>query len=483
MKIAKIILKDEVNCKIQNLELSTRQTLSNQFKYFIPNARYTTKYKLKRWNGKITFFQLGGTTYINLLDEILPTLLDEGYEIELQDNRKTFPPFEFDQIKEDSFSHITWPPGHTHEGEPIILHDHQVKIANLFLSNLQSMVESATGSGKTIVTGILSLSIEKYGRSIIIVPNKSLVTQTEEDYVNMGLNVGVYYGDRKEFCKTHTICTWQSLNNLFKNPSSNVTIDEFLDNVICVIVDECHTVNGEVLKAMLSGPFANVPIRWGLTGTVPKEEFIFRSLQCTLGNVVGQVSAAELQQKKILANCHVNIMQLSDDVEFKTYQSELKYLLTDNNRLDIIAESIKEISGTGNTVVLVDRKIAGTELVKRLGEKNAVFLYGGVKVKDRKKHYDEIATENDKIIVATYGILAIGINLPRIFNLVLIEPGKSFVRVIQSIGRGIRVAKDKDFVQIWDITSTCKFAKRHLRNRKHYYKEANYPFTINKIKA
>jgi superfamily II DNA or RNA helicase len=82
--------------------------------------------------------------------------------------------------------------------------------------------------------------------------------------------------------------------------------------------------------------------------------------------------------------------------------------------------------------------------------------------------------------VATYGVAAVGINIPRIFNLVLIEPGKSFVRVIQSIGRGIRKAEDKDFVQIWDITSTCKFAKRHLTQRKNYYGEANYPFDLEK---
>jgi superfamily II DNA or RNA helicase len=46
------------------------------------------------------------------------------------------------------------------------------------------------------------LSVEQYGRSIVIVPNKSLVVQTEEDYVNLGLDVGVYFGDRKELNKT-----------------------------------------------------------------------------------------------------------------------------------------------------------------------------------------------------------------------------------------------------------------------------------------
>ena len=108
-------------------------------------------------------------------------------------------------------------------------------------------------------------------------------------------------------------------------------------------------------------------------------------------------------------------------------------------------------------------------------------MSGGTKADDRKESYDEFATSDDVVAVATYGVAAVGINIPRIFNLVLIEPGKSFVRVIQSIGRGIRKAEDKDFVQIWDITSTCKFAKRHITTRKKFYKDANYPFAVEKV--
>ena len=119
------------------------------------------------------------------------------------------------------------------------------------------------------------------------------------------------------------------------------------------------------------------------------------------------------------------------------------------------------------------------KLIKNIPD--ATFIKGDVKLDDRKEQYDEIKTSDGKIIVATYGVAAVGINIPRIFNLVLIEPGKSFVRVIQSIGRGIRKAEDKDSVQIWDITSSCKFAKRHLGARKKFYKEANYPYNIEKI--
>jgi superfamily II DNA or RNA helicase len=140
---------------------------------------------------------------------------------------------------------------------------------------------------------------------------------------------------------------------------------------------------------------------------------------------------------------------------------------------------IEKIVDSGNTLILVDRVAAGEELVKRLP--NSVFIRGKTKLKERKEEYDEVAISDDKIIVATYGVAAVGINIPRIFNLVLLEPGKSFVRVIQSIGRGIRKAEDKDFVQIWDITSSCRFAKRHLTKRKEFYREANYPYTIEKL--
>jgi superfamily II DNA or RNA helicase len=145
-----------------------------------------------------------------------------------------------------------------------------------------------------------------------------------------------------------------------------------------------------------------------------------------------------------------------------------------------MAHLIKTIATEGNTLVLVDRINAGNALVERLDD--AVFVSGGMKVVDRKEEYDDVATSTNKIIVATYGVASTGINIPRIFNLVLLEPGKSFVRVIQSIGRGIRKADDKDFVQIWDITSSCRFAKRHLTARKAFYRDANYPFVVEKLK-
>ena len=478
---ARLIIRDEVNVKIEGLDLTTRKNLVNRFKYEIPGARYQPSVRLGRWDGKVPFFQLGGSTYINLLPEILPYLDEHGYDVEVEDTREYSTNFAFDQITEDTFSNIAWPAGHPRAGEPIMLRDYQVEILNNFLTHPQSVQEIATGAGKTIMTAALSRSVEQYGRSIVIVPNKSLVTQTEDDYHNLGLDVGVYFGDRKEWGRTHTICTWQSLNVLLKNTKNHeadCTIGEFIEGVVCVMVDEVHMAKADALKTLLTGVFAHIPIRWGLTGTIPKEDYARLSIFCSLGNVVGQLSASELQQAGHLANCHVNIVQLVDHVEYNNYQSELKYLVETEERLDYMATLIRSVNETGNTLVLIDRIATGKLLTERLD--NAVFVSGSTKAADRKEEYDEVAISSDKIIVATYGVAAVGINIPRIFNLVLVEPGKSFVRVIQSIGRGIRKAEDKDFVQIWDITSTCKFAKRHLTKRKAFYKEANYPFTLEK---
>jgi superfamily II DNA or RNA helicase len=483
MKQATIIIRDEVNIKIEGLDLDVRKALVNAFKYENPAARYMPAVRLGRWDGKIAYFQLGGSTYTNLLPEILPILERFDYDVDLDDQRTYSNTFEFGAMSETTFSNKTWPVGHPIAGQPIELRDYQVELINNFLTNPQCVQEVATGAGKTIMTASLSWNVERYGRSIVIVPNKDLVRQTEKDYVNLGLDVGVYFGDRKDYNRKHTICTWQSLNNLLKDTKSGeaeFTIQDFLEDVVCVIVDEVHMAKADALKTLLTGVMAHVPIRWGLTGTVPKEKFESQALLVALGPVIGRLSANELQQQGVLAQCHVNIVQLIDYVEYKDYQSELKYLLEESGRLDTIADLVTRVNETGNTLVLVDRVAAGQALVDRLGDR-AVFVSGATKGTKRQAEYDQVATATDKIIVATYGVAAVGINIPRIFNLVMLEPGKSFTRVIQSIGRGIRKAEDKDHVEIWDVTSTCKFSKRHLTKRKAFYREANYPFSAEKL--
>ena len=475
-------IRDEVNVRFQGLDVKTRRKISDEVKYFLPYAYHMPAYKLGRWDGCIRYCDIGGRTYFHLLDKLLPIVTEDGYEIEVKDARKKWD-FSFTNVSKDSYQHVLWPKKHPAEGEPIILRDYQVDIINKFLDNPQCLQEVATGAGKTLVTAVLSHKCQGYGRTIVIVPNKDLVVQTEKDYINLGLDVGVLYGDRKEYNKTHTICTWQSLSVLekkSKNYEADFPIDEFLDGVVCVMVDEVHKAKAEVLKNLLSGPFKNVPIRWGLTGTIPKDEHEAVGCLCSLGPVVGNLSSKELQDMGVLADLDISVLQLQDGlIQFGSYAQELKWLVTDPKRIDQISQIINGFSANGNTLVLIDRIKTG-QMLEEINP-DWVFVSGSMKQQDRQDNYDDVSEMNNKVIVATYGVAAVGINIPRIFNLIMLEPGKSFVRVIQSIGRGIRKAQDKDYVQVVDLTSNLKYSKRHLTKRKAFYREQNFRHTVTKV--
>jgi superfamily II DNA or RNA helicase len=472
---------DQVNVKFCDLDAFTRRKIVEELKYFLPHAKYTPAFKLGRWDGTTSFAQLSGSTYINLLERVLPIVLDAGYQVDIEDDRPTFN-FEFPECDEFLLADIDWPKGHPQEGEPILLRDYQVQAINTFFQHTQALQEIATGAGKSIITGVLSKLAEPFGRTITIVPSKSLVTQTEVDYKNIGLDVGVFFGDRKEVGHTHTISTWQSLSALMKNRSSaqDFTIFDMIEGVTTVIVDEVHSAKGAELQALLGGPMAGIPIRWGLTGTIPKDEVDQLRLLTCLGSVVGSIGAKELQDKDVLSQCHVNIVQMEDDhVSFKNYPEEKNFLTGDIERLTYIAQLVSKLVEEGNTLVLVDRIETGEQLQRMIPD--SVFISGSVKNNDRKEEYDSIQNNDNRPLIATYGVASVGINIPRIFNLVLIEPGKSFVRVIQSIGRGIRKAKDKDYVDIWDISSTLRFSAKHMKARKVFYRDAEYPYTVEKV--
>ena len=482
----KLTILDEVNIKFTNLPLDARKKLVSTFKYDIPGARYSPAARLGRWDGTISLFGLGGNGYIHQLDTIINILNKMNIEVDEIDDKRMFIELKFPHVTESYWADkgAVWPPTHAFAGKPILLRDYQVAAINTFLENPQSLQEISTSAGKTLILTTLCHVCEPLGRTITIVPNKSLVEQTLEDFNNLGLDAGVYFGDRKELNRTHTICTWQSLSILGKKgkviDNEALTLAEFLDGVKTVICDECHTLKAVELRNLLTNHLINASVRWGLTGTIPKEPYNCQQLIISTGPVVGGIKAHELQASGYLSSCKVNIMQLIDLKEFSSYHEEYKYLTSNSLRLEFVAKFIEKVADSGNTLILVNRIETGEMLKDIIGD-SAVFVSGAVKTQDRKDEYDEIRVVDNKILIATYGVASTGINILRLFNLVLFEPGKSFIRVIQSIGRGLRKGSDKDHIEIYDIASTCKYSKRHLSERRKFYKDAQYEFVSEKV--
>ena len=139
MSSCKLVIKDQVNVKFENLDLKWRQRLHQKFKYQVPYAYHLPAVKLGRWDGKIAFFGLGGTTYLYLVDQILPILEDGGVYVELEDQRpKT--ELNFTKIDKNYLSNIKWPSNHPHAGKPIVLRDYQVETINKFIANVESRI-------------------------------------------------------------------------------------------------------------------------------------------------------------------------------------------------------------------------------------------------------------------------------------------------------------------------------------------------------
>lgn len=151
----KLIITDQVNCEFEGLSPAVRRACSNKLKFFIEAARHTPAFKLKRWDGYIRYFHLNGCTYLNLIDQILPIIAENGYYIELEDRRTItdkdliFPEIDENFIQDYAPSAV-WPKGHPKEGEEIKLRPHQVEALQKFTENPKSIGEISTGAGKCL---------------------------------------------------------------------------------------------------------------------------------------------------------------------------------------------------------------------------------------------------------------------------------------------------------------------------------------------
>ena len=489
-----IIYKDYVRCQVVGLSPEDRSKAYEHFSVFVPTARFTPKYKIGVWDGYNRYFTLTGLFYVNLLPELFSILDMSKYEVEKSYNQTIVQDeFDFYDIDENYLSDLHWPKGHRLEGQPVELYEHQVNIVNSCLNNHRCVVEAATGAGKTAVALALAKKVSNYGRFVIIEPSRDLTLQTAQTFKDLGFtDVGVCGCGLRELDKKITVCTWQTVNSLDKRRKSksleeekvHLSADELkqlITGTIGVLVDETHTVKGYELAKIMETLFKDVPIRWGLTGTVPKAKADYYAVITALGPVVHHLESKELQDKGILAQCNINAIRLKDELQFREYQDELEYLSTNLDRLNFIGKLVHNITqSSGNTLVLVNRIKCGEILeaiINGLGT-NCIYIDGSVNSKKRFEEYESIKTENNKCIIATAAIASTGLDIPRLFNLVLLDYGRSFVKTIQSIGRGLRLGKDKSSVNVFDIFSTTSFSKKHFNERVHYYYEKKFPIKV-----
>lgn len=498
MPTAKVKILDEVNCVIVGLRPDHATYFWDEFAATAPNYFFNPKFKLGQWDGKIRFFQKTGKTYVYLLDEIVPKLSGLGYDISLEDQRNVQVP-EVQLITEDYFSHIWHPDFNSY----IKLRHYQVDAVNSVITDPPGIIIAGTGAGKTIMAAALCDVYGKHGlKTVTIVPSKDLIEQTYAEYKICELDAGRYYSETKELDHQHMVTTWQSLKN-------NLTLMHHFD---MVLVDECHGAKGQILQKLLIEHGSHIALRFGLTGTLPKPETDAMAVRVCLNTVRYVITAKQLMDEGYLAKLDIDILQLEENFDkeyadyitefnnskklgerkltltqfkdkyFPDYTAEKRYLQSNKERIEWIADyiSIKRDEKKGNVFCLVDGVRFGQKLTECID--GAVFVHGKDKQKARQEIYELFKDNDNLVVIATVHIASTGLNIKRIFNMMFIDVGKSFIRIIQTIGRGLRKADDKDSILVTDICSDLKYSKRHLSERIKFYKEAQYKHKKQKIR-
>ena len=480
-KISTIKILDEINVAVLGLSPDDMKYIYDRFGIFDKDYFFKRQFKLGTWDGKIRLVSKTGLTSIHFIEEIIPEIVSLGYQLKLIDNRN---PVEW------NIPHVD---AETFKKYDVILGDHQVESINALIDNKGGISIAATGAGKSYIIGGMVNLLHSYMklRCIVIVPSIDLVNQTAKEIQIFENDVGTYSGAEKQLNRIHLVSTWQSLQN---NP-------QIISRYNAVIVDEAHGTKSNVLKNMLL-TYAKKSIFFaGVTGTLPKHEAEVAQIRYVLGNPIHMIEGRELMDKGWLARLKMFRLILKEDFSqiwekfkelhpedvgkltlktfkntyFPDYKSEKTFLQNKKERQEVLAKLIEETTKVkGNSFVLVNGVPFGKKLSKLIP--NSVFIHGEDDTKLRKQIYDLYATNDDMVVIATFNLASTGLNIKRIFNLFLIDANKSFIQVIQSIGRGLRKAEDKDTVRVWDISSDLKYSKSHGLQRKKYYDEQSYPY-------
>ena len=482
------MLISKINEVYLNLKVDEdlERELTDYFTFEVPGAKFMPHYRKKIWDGKIRLFSPhNGRIYVGLLPYIkefcsrnsIEYIIEKGVENERNVIRESVRDFATSLRPKNGKKFIQF-------------RDYQIDAIWHAIRTNRCLLLSPTASGKSLIIYTLVRYYHLMNlKTLILVPTTSLVEQMYSDFIDYGWKDEyihrVYAGHDKGSVKPVVISTWQSLYKLHR---------PYFAQYGCIIGDEAHLFKAKSLTDIMTRS-GDCKYRFGLTGTLDGTQTHRLVLEGLFGKVTQVTTTKELMDNKTLAKLNIDCIVLKHtDEECKrvrkyTYAEELNYIVSHTKRNKFIENLCKTIKG--NTLVLfqlVDKHgvLLYNELKKL--DKKVFFVYGGTTTETREKIRGIVEKEKDSLIIASYGTFSTGINIRNINNVVFASPSKSRVRVLQSIGRGLRQSKTKTSVKLFDVSdnvsykSRQNFTYRHFNERLNIYKQENFNYEISRVK-
>ena len=463
--------------------------LVQYFTFEVPGHKFMPAYRNKMWDGKIRLFSdKTGKIYVGLLDYI-KEFCDRneiGYDIDddVDDTKNV------DKNNVEDFIKSLKPKS---KGKDLTLRDYQSEAIWYGISKNRGMLISPTASGKSLIIYAL---IRYYNlllrdkKILILVPTTSLVEQMYSDFIDYGWDDKylhrIYQGHEKDTDKPVIISTWQSLYKLDK---------KYFENFGCVVGDEAHLFKSKSLTTIMT-KLINCKYRFGMTGTLDGTQTHRLVLEGLFGKVKKVTTTKELIDKDTLASLKIKCIVLKHKeedckaVKDLKYSEEIQYIVSHKTRNDFISRLCDNLSG--NTLCLYQlvekHGLVLYNLMKDFNRK-VFFIHGGVDTEDREKIRAITEKETNAIIIASYGTFSTGINIRNLHNVVFASPSKSRIRVLQSIGRGLRKSDKGDiYTTLLDIADDFSYKDRknftlnHFLERINIYNEEQFEYQIDKIR-
>ena len=472
--------KNEVNLQISSEE-HVYYELADQFTFEVPGASFSPAYKKKFWDGKIRLFSTQtGNIYVGLLDRVIQFCKDHGYTYEFKDSKHYGTPFEVNEgiSKEGVKDYMT-------AISKYAPREYQIDGVYDALRHNRKLLISPTASGKSLmIYSIVRYFVENKKNTLIVVPTTSLVEQMYKDFADYGWDVGsfchkIYAGKERETDSQVIITTWQSI---YKLPR------KYFERFSVVVGDEAHQFKSKSLVSIMS-KLSDAKYRFGFTGTLDGTQTHKWVLEGLFGASYKIIKTDELMKKGHLAKLNINILLLKHSPnKFETFEDEIQYIIGHNRRNNFIKNLALDLKG--NTLILYARVEGhGQPLFDLINnnksdDRQVFFIHGGVETENREKVREIAESENNAIIVASYGTFSTGINIKNLHNVIFASPSKSRIRNLQSIGRVLRKGDKKSKATLYDIADDISYKSRknytlnHLIERIKVYNQENFNYDI-----
>jgi len=466
--------KNEVFMHVQ-CEPSIEKELSEHFCFFVPGYKFMPAYRNRMWDGKIRLFdQRKKTLYCGLYKYLQEFCTIRNYTLNEENNEKYSTVNQLLAHDIDSFlSEICL----SVKGSDITPRNYQLDALSQCLSNTKSLLLSPTASGKSLIIYLaVRYFLDHYDQNIlIIVPTTSLVEQMYSDFADYSEKDSwdvadnchrIYSGKEKFGLKQRClISTWQSI---YKLPGH-----WFLDFGM-VLGDEAHNFKAKSLTAIME-KCTEAKYRIGTTGTLDGSQTHQLVLEGLFGPVYQVTTTKELIDSNDLSQLNIKIclLKYSDEickiVSGLKYQDELDFIVRYEERNDFIVNLANETCKDGNTLILFQyvekhgKPLHSLLQEKIKGNRKLFYVSGETDVDTREQIREITETQRDAVIVASMGTFSTGINIKRLHNIIFASPSKSQIRVLQSIGRGLRKSGDGINTTVYDIADDL-----HWKSKKNY---------------